>query len=252
LRRPSRRRGATPNADQASTQTPDATRTSSHWTSTPNRQFWLAPLDVTISSRSTSFRAQTPRTTNHLQRLLPRPGFCIQFVSPGRSGACGPSGAHHRLTPRCAGSANTPLPPVLALRDSIDFALTRGGRGARCAPLCAPTRPPPPIFAANANSNISSLRSKKGNDGTLRCRFATARCRAPDNAPLRAALHQANRVRRLRRLAGQKQTPASVAAGGTTSALAIRERRVFEGAPGKRPAFHSAVARKLARPCVAP
>ena len=109
-------------------------------------------LDETSVRAPLRCRAQTPRTTNALQRQLPRPGFCIQFLRLSRSGACGPSGAHHRLTPRCAGSANTPLPPnISASRQN------GGGRGARSAPLCAPTRPPSPNFRGQRQHQLASL-----------------------------------------------------------------------------------------------
>ena len=67
LRRPSRRRGATPNAAKADNQTPGATRTSPSWTSTPNRQFWLAPLDATSvrAPQCSALKSYEPRTTSH-------------------------------------------------------------------------------------------------------------------------------------------------------------------------------------------
>ena len=54
-------------------------------------------------------------------------------------------------------AGQAPLTPPSPLKVSNPL-YPGGGRGARSAPLSAPTRPPSPIFAGNVN--ISSLRSK--------------------------------------------------------------------------------------------
>ena len=68
LRRPSRRRGAMPNAAKADNETPGATRTSPSWTSTPNRQFWLASLDETSvrAPLRCVLNSDEPRTTSNV------------------------------------------------------------------------------------------------------------------------------------------------------------------------------------------
>ena len=141
-----------------------------------------------------------------------------------------------------------------------------GGRGARSAPLSAPTRPPSPILAGNVN--VRALRA----DNYDASRFALAQPRLRGatearcvGAPILSAGQHSSPNGRLADSAASATPPQSqrqpprfrrtqrAPSPGADNAPSRPWTRRHPGGPlGKRLAFHSAVARKLARPCVAP
>ena len=138
----------------------------------PSGRSQLTNVRATVSSPSAARplggRAATgSKPRNQTNRILrTSTPACEPFVSVPTSQplrrlrpfGCAPSGRPRPpLPPRPALGAQAPLTPPSPLKVSNPFC-PGGGRGARSAPLSAPTRPPSPVFAGNVN--ISSLRSK--------------------------------------------------------------------------------------------
>ena len=240
----------------------------------------LADARRTISLPSAPSALETNADHNPEPRMSNANSRVLAFVSVPESHPL------RRLRPfGCPGlddsPGQAPLTPPSPLKVSNPLC-PGGGRGARSAPLSAPTRPPSPIFAGNVN--ISSLRSKtnqveRSAVAPLRRAVARPTPRAPRSqtaAPWRAG---GSLYRCSLQSAGQHSSPDGHLADSAASAtppqsqrqpLRFRRPRPApppgadnapsrpwtrsqpEGPPGKRPAFHSAVARRLARPCVAP
>ena len=121
-------------------------------------------------------------------------------------------------------AGQAPLTPPSPLKVSNPFC-PGGGRGARSAPLSAPTRPPSPIFAGNVNvralraTNYDASRFALAQPrlrGATEARCVGAPCSPPANTARRMATSQTRQPAPLRRKANVSRSASGAQARAST------------------------------------